>query len=106
MPPALSRQKDDKRIPDQLLNFGKSRRQLQPKRKDTAREETFQEASLFGLVRAEGLARGQPGPSKMLCSVRNSPMGREAGHQTEGKLVPTTAAGGDIEGRHMSKSVG
>lgn len=82
MPPALSRQKDDKRIPAQLLNFGKSRRQLQPKRKDIVREKTFQEASLFGLARAEELARGQPGPSKMLCGVRNTSMGQDMGHQT------------------------
>lgn len=53
LPPALSRQKDDKRIPARLLNTGNSRRQLHPKRNDIARDETFQEASLFGLVKTE-----------------------------------------------------
>lgn len=37
----------------------------------------------------------------MLCGVRNTLMGWEVGHQTEGELVPTTAAGGDVEGRCM-----
>lgn len=106
MPPALSRQKDDKRIPAQLLNFGRSRRQLQPNRKDIAREETFQQASLFGLVRAEGLAYGQPGLSKMLRGVRNTPMGWEVGYQTEGELVPTTAAGGHRRQTHVCRSMG
>lgn len=90
MPPALSRQKDDKRIPAQLLNIGKSRRQLQPKRKDIAKDETFQKASLFGLVRDE--LKGLHMDSQNHPKCQKYPVGWEMGHQTEGELVSTKVA--------------
>lgn len=103
LPPALSRQKDDKRIPAQLLNIGKSRRRLQPKRKDIAKVETFQKISLFGLVRDE--LKGLHMDSQNHAKRQKYPRGMGDGTPDWGQLVSTKAAWGDIAGRQMYASL-
>lgn len=100
MPPALSRQKDDNRIPAQLENVRKNRRQPKSKGNVLAREETRQESSLFGLVRAELEGLHTDSQHHLRCSMVSgaSLWDWEMGHETKGELVPTTAAEGGIQG--------
>lgn len=95
----LSRRKDDKRIPAWLHNVRKNRRRLKTERNYIAREETFQEALLFSLVRAElrGLHTGSQHHPRCSAVTGASQWDREMGHKTKGELIPTAAAVGDTQ---------